>query len=352
MIHDITYQYGFHEKAGNFQQDNFGRGGKEQDALLINNHAKGSGIPDFGVPPDGQQPILNMHFWELISNPVRDGSLDNSVLIHEYAHGISTRLTGGSEQANCLQTTEGLGLGEGWSDAIALFLLQKPDQNRSSNAAIGDYIADYIFDQMDAIVQGQTFHEGGGIRSRPYSTNMTVNARTLRDAFRERDIYVLGELWASALFDMYWNLVDQHGFSSNYMDATQMKGNIMAMQILIGGLKLQPCQPRFLSARDAILAADQAYYGGINKCLIWKAFAKRGMGVDAVNEKFHDGFNFPMECGGVAPCSHDKCSNGVGLLKECDPCVAQIINKHQTCTSGSWDDFCVEQVKQICGIIC
>ena len=44
--------------------------------------------------------------------------MDNSVLIHEFGHGLSTRLVGGGT-ASCLDITESKGLGEGWSDALA-----------------------------------------------------------------------------------------------------------------------------------------------------------------------------------------------------------------------------------------
>jgi extracellular elastinolytic metalloproteinase len=33
---DLFYLYGFTEKSGNFQQDNLGRGGKGDDAVLAN----------------------------------------------------------------------------------------------------------------------------------------------------------------------------------------------------------------------------------------------------------------------------------------------------------------------------
>ncbi|KAJ1328659.1 hypothetical protein BSLG_010725 [Batrachochytrium salamandrivorans] len=36
MMHDITYQYGFTERAGNFQTNNFGKGGRGNDAITIN----------------------------------------------------------------------------------------------------------------------------------------------------------------------------------------------------------------------------------------------------------------------------------------------------------------------------
>jgi len=47
------------------------------------------------------------------------------------------------------------------------------------------------------------------------------------------------------------------------------------------GLKLQPCSPGFLDSRDAILAADDLLYNGKHKCVIWNAFARRGMGYSA-----------------------------------------------------------------------
>jgi len=46
-------------------------------------------------------------------------------------------------------------------------------------------------------------------------------------------------------------------------------------------MKLQPCRPGFFEARDAIIQADQVLTGGENFCILWKGFAKRGMGVDA-----------------------------------------------------------------------
>lgn len=95
---------------------------------------------------------------------------------------------------------------------------------------------------------------------------------------------------------MYWNLVDKLGFSDNWMDATSPKGNIVAMQVVIGGMMLQPCNPNMLQARDAIILADKNYYNGANACDIWKAFAKRGLGTDSVQKTHTDGFKMPDTC--------------------------------------------------------
>ena len=36
IVHDVFYLYGFNEPAGNFQKDNFGKGGRGNDAVIAN----------------------------------------------------------------------------------------------------------------------------------------------------------------------------------------------------------------------------------------------------------------------------------------------------------------------------
>lgn len=280
MMHDITYQYGFTEMAGNFQQSNLGRGGKENDRVFIKNQAVGQNNANFATPPDGQSPVMNMFLWTF-STPKRDGSLENTVPLHEYGHGVSNRLTGGSARGNCLSSTESGGMGEGWSDFFAMIMTQKGNENRYSDYVLGTYV----------------YNRPGGIRTKPYSTNMNTNPLTYNVIKTLNEPHAIGEVWMVALYELYWNMVDAYGYSSNLIDATQRRGNIMTMQLVMGGLKIQPCNPTLLAARDAILSADETFYDGANRCLIWKAFAKRGMGVDAVgNGKFVDGFKLPEGC--------------------------------------------------------
>ncbi|KAH9265842.1 hypothetical protein BASA84_001420 [Batrachochytrium salamandrivorans] len=104
-----------------------------------------------------------------------------------------------------------------------------------------------------------------------------------------------GEVWASMLWEVYWNLVIKHGFSSNLYDASQSAGNIVTMKIIIGGMPLQPCAPTFLDARNAILDADVNHYKGAHRCDIYKGFAKRGLGFGATNSYIND-FSVPPEC--------------------------------------------------------
>jgi Fungalysin metallopeptidase (M36) len=39
-MHDLSYQYGFTEDAGNFQSDNFGRGGEDSDPVIVECQSK------------------------------------------------------------------------------------------------------------------------------------------------------------------------------------------------------------------------------------------------------------------------------------------------------------------------
>ncbi|KAH9270385.1 hypothetical protein BASA83_007548 [Batrachochytrium salamandrivorans] len=208
MFHDITYQYGFTEQAGNFQEDNFNK------------------------------------------------------VIHELTHGLTDRLTGGAQTKMCMKETESKGLSEGYSDIVAIILTAKLKDTRNTIRVIGEYV------------------EGNarGIRDYPYATDMDVNPLTYKDVAGETNQHRLGTIWAVMLWEVYWNFVDADGFSANLHDATQKEGNIMFLQLLVGTLMIQPCKLTFISARDAMLAADKMYYGGVHEHLIRQGFTKRGLG--------------------------------------------------------------------------
>jgi extracellular elastinolytic metalloproteinase len=93
--HDFFHRYGFDEKAGNFQQDNMGRGRTNDDGqgdAVIANAQDGSGRnnANFATPPDGQHGKMRMYIWDQ-TKPMRDGDFESGIVIHEYTHGVSTR---------------------------------------------------------------------------------------------------------------------------------------------------------------------------------------------------------------------------------------------------------------------
>ena len=182
-----------------------------------------------------------------------------------------------------------LGLDEGWADVFAFMLTTKPTDTRSKSFSMAAY----------------SVNSPGGIRPYPYSTSLSVNplkcnifAEIVSDIYKNPNIndkpHSIGSVWASILYEIYWNLIEAKGFSSNWMDSHQMQGNIVMMKIVVAGLKYAPCNPSFWAARNAIIFAERVHYGGIHKCLLWKGFAKRGLGTDSVGS--NDGFGIPQGC--------------------------------------------------------
>ena len=223
----------------------------------------------------------------------RDSDLDNGIIAHEYGHGISNRLTGGPNNTSCLGNAEQMG--EGWSDLMALFLNAHPADTATTNRGIATYV------QFAA-------PDGTGIRGFPYNTDMNINPDTYNSIITNgTSPHSLGQVWAAMYWEVYWNLVDKHGFNANIYDDWTTGGNNLALQLLMDGMKLQPCSPGMVDGRDAILAADQALTNGDNVCEIWAGFAKRGLGYSAdqgSSGSRTDGteaFDLPPICTGATP---------------------------------------------------
>ena len=200
-----------------------------------------------------------------------DGALDNGIVCHEYAHGISNRLTGGNTTSACLLNKEQGS--EGWSDYIGLMMNTNWKKAALTDGTKPRTHACYAYSQIAT---------GAGNRTLPYSTDMTIDPHTYADLAKNGAVHYIGEVWCSVLWDMTWNIIQQVGYiNQNLFIANARGGNSVALQLVITGMKLQPCSPGFIDSRNAILAADSILYGGLYKCAIWNAFARRGMGYSA-----------------------------------------------------------------------
>ncbi len=233
-------------------------------------------IPSIMILPSSANPIKT----ELLSGPVsgsidnagisdKDSDLDNGIIAHEYGHGISTRLTGGGSNSGCLHNAEQMG--EGWSDWFGLMLTLEPGDQGTDVRGIGTY------------VKGEP-NTGPGIRPAPYSTDFAVNPYTYGNSNNASAIsqpHGVGFIFATALWDLNWALIDFYGGTPDPDVYNGTGGNNIAMNLIIEGLKLQPCSPGMIDGRDAILQADQLLYNGAHECLIWEVFAKRGFGFSA-----------------------------------------------------------------------
>jgi len=291
ITHDVWYNYGFDEVNRNFQEDNNGQGGAGGDSVTANAQASGNCNANFSTPTDGGNPTMNMYTCD-IATPTRDGDLDNGVVVHEYTHGISIRLTGGTS-VSCLSNSEQMG--EGWSDWYGLMMTIEAGDAGADARGIGTWL-------LGEAVDGQ------GVRTQRYSTDMTVNTHTYGDLPGMAVPHGVGEVWATMIWDVTWALIADGSSSGHDMDIYNgTGGNNLAMQLVTDGMKLQPCSPGFVDGRDAILLADQNLTGGANQCVIWEAFARRGLGFSAdqgLSSSSTDGteaFDIPDSCNFINP---------------------------------------------------
>ncbi|KAJ2786593.1 hypothetical protein GGI15_001398 [Coemansia interrupta] len=266
VMHDVTFAYGFTEAAGNFQDVNYsGQGAGGDYVVAFAQDGSGTDNANFATPPDGQNGVMRMYVWTETS-PNRDGDLEQDIVAHEFTHGVSNRLTGGPSNTDCLYDGEAGGMGEGWSDTVANLLRIVPGMTRSTDMVMGKY------------------SYGQNIRSYAYSTSLTTNPQTykLLNSPAYKEVHSIGEVWATILYEVIWNLIDACGGGVGDIFAKDLsKGNCLAMQIILDAMKLQPCNPDFIQARDAIVQAENNLSGGKYKCDIWRAFSKRGMGPGA-----------------------------------------------------------------------
>ena len=356
IIHDILYQYGFDEASGNFQQNNYGNGGLGGDAVQADAQ-DGSGFnnANFATPPDGFAPRMQQFIFN-ITNPNRDSSVENAIIYHEYGHGVSNRLTGGAANAGALNCLQSRGMGEGWSDYFSLILTQQIGDMANDARGVGNYV----------LGQGQN---GPGIRSFPYSFDMTGNPLTLDDANTRLPTGIphpVGEIWATALWDMTWLLIDGiatpdsngnptpgYGYDPDLYNGTG--GNNIALQLVIDGMKLQPAQPSLIDARDAIIQADIINNGGANLRAINTAFARRGFGFSASTPGCNSttvtaAFDLPPELATIQFESLNYASGDAVMVRVIDGDLPMMMNSVMvTVTSSGGDTEMVTLNRQLDG---
>jgi hypothetical protein len=282
FAHDRFYQLGFTEAAGNFQNNNFGRGGLGNDAVQADaQDGSGTNNANFSSPPDGSAGRVQMYVFTG-PTPDRDGDFDAEVMLHECTHGLSNRLVGGGVGISALQTR---GMGEGWSDFYAMSLLSEAGDNVDGNFASGGYASNQI-------ITGFLDNYYYGIRRYPYSTQLTKNPLTFKDidpvqaslhtgilrspavGTQADEVHNMGEVWCATLWQARANLVRKLGFPT---------GNDLMLQLVTDGMKLAPANPNFVEARNAILQAELVLTGGANRGELWTAFAQRGLGSAATS---------------------------------------------------------------------
>lgn len=276
LVHDILWKYGFDEPSGNFQKDNMGRGGLGNDYVLADaQDGARMNNANFSPAVDGLNSRIQMFLYTPSSLYQPDTDFDNGIITHEYGHGWSIRLTGGPATVSCLWNLEQPG--EGWSDYLALMLTTQwttlTPSVASANIARG----------MGTYVRSAP-PTSGGIRLYPYSYDMAnVNSAVTYDKVATWPVpHGIGSIWATMLWDMTWEIIFQDNqIVNDIYNTTNVVGNIAALKLVNEGIRLQKCSPSFIDARNAILKADSLLFNSRYRCAIWKAFTRRGLGVNA-----------------------------------------------------------------------
>jgi uncharacterized repeat protein (TIGR01451 family) len=286
--HDKLYELGFDEASANFQQTNFSGMGLGGDR--VNGDAddgSGTNNANFATMPDGISGRMQMYRF---TGPTidRDGGIDQEISMHEMTHGTSNRLIG---NAVGLNWNPARGMGEGWSDFVALSLLNNTNaDNPNGHYASGAYATYKLGGLLDNYVYG--------IRRFPYTTDHSVNPETWADVddvtnnlsggiapdplgFNLNggmEVHNIGDVWALTLWGVRARVIADPAGASNDVPT----GNHTMLQLTIDAMKMTPINPSFTDARDAFVQADCATHACANETSIWAGFADRGLGYKAV----------------------------------------------------------------------
>ena len=311
--HDQLYKLGFDEPSGNFQQTNFSGMGLGSDRVNADaQDGSGTNNANFATPPDGTSGRAQMYRF---TGPTidRDGDIDDEVLMHELTHGTSNRLVG---NAAGLNWDPARGMGEGWSDFVALSLLNNTNADNPNGQYASGAWATYKLQAgfLDNYVYG--------IRRFPYTTNHAVNPMTWADVddvtnnlsggiapspvnFNGNggmEVHNSGEIWALTLWGVRARVIGDPAGANGDVPT----GNHTMLQMVIDGLKMTPINASFTDARDAIIDADCATNACANEPSIWDGFADRGLGYGAkapysiigryvgTHEGIHESFSSPF----------------------------------------------------------
>jgi MYXO-CTERM domain-containing protein len=209
-----------------------------------------------------------------------DGTIDNTVVAHEWGHYLHHRLViCGSQSCG--------GMSEGWADFNALLHVIRDGDTFPGKA--------YAMAQYASAGLGLNYAYFG-IRRAPYSVEMTKNPFTfghirkmstlpmgapLAPASPDMsEVHNVGEIWTQTLFEAYVSLLAA-GKAANPPLAFEDIKRRMA-DYVVAGMKAAPNEPSFTEQRDALLSAVLAIPGRNDDFVaLAKGFAKRGLGVGA-----------------------------------------------------------------------
>jgi extracellular elastinolytic metalloproteinase len=284
-MHDWSYRLGFTETAWNMQSDNGARGGIDGDPEQGNAQAGARGDPEQRdnanqiTPPEGTAAITNMYVWQPIAGafyaPCVDGDYDMTVIGHEYTHAISGRMIGGPDAG--WNGTQAGAMNESTSDLFAMEILNEFGFRPPGDSpfVIGTYV---------------TGDPVAGIRNYDMSKS-PLNYSDLAYDLVGTQVHADGEIWSATQFDIREAFIDRYGrgnaalqrrCAEGEVPVTRCPGNRRWAQLAFDALLLMASGAvSYVDHRDALLAADTIRFGGANQDIMWREFARHGLGSGA-----------------------------------------------------------------------
>lgn len=292
-LHDWAYGLGFTETAWNLQEDNYGKGGVGGDPE--EGWSQYEAIPNSrnnafqGTGADGGNVYTGMYLYQPLaatSGPIYpncvDGTLDSTVVAHEYTHAISNRMAAGPDRG--LSGAQAGAMGESWSDIVGLEFLQEtgsmPLQRRLVSRAVYD--------------NGNADH---GNRTYNFDTS-PLNYSNMEYDVVGASVHSNGAIWSATLNDLRTGFVDRYGLgdhaamkacAAGTTPLTSCPGSRQWAQVVFDAwLLMANGSVSMVDARNAMLAADLVRFGGANQDILWNAFARRGLGQGAASSNSND----------------------------------------------------------------
>jgi extracellular elastinolytic metalloproteinase len=313
VMHDWAYYLGFDEAHWNAQQYNNGvtttsptppPGGPVRQPLgndgLIGNAQSGAATgsrdnANMNTGADGTHPTTNQFVWQPLAAsfyaPCVDGAYDFSVFGHEYGHLIENRMIGkgvGSRQgANPGQAAGAMGEAFGDFDALAAFNeLHLPVPAGADHYTEGAYATGNGYNGIRDFLAGRPM---GGEFPEP-GQNPDTDPLNYGDFGFDNvgpEVHADGEIWVAVQMDLRDLFLSRNPSPGEATDVACAHGQIAAsecpgdrrwIQDYYDAMVMMPRAPTMIDARNAMLAADLARFGGANQDLLWQGFAMRGFG--------------------------------------------------------------------------
>ncbi|HEX3473907.1 MAG TPA: M36 family metallopeptidase [Kofleriaceae bacterium] len=215
-----------------------------------------------------------------VAGPDLDGTLDATVISHEFMHYVHHRLT------SCNTSLCGA-MSEGWADFDSLLVISRAGDDLTRAFPVG------MFSTMSFPADPVYF----GIRRAPYSVNHDINSLSFRhmgdgaalpvqtpqhpfnpNGSPNSEVHNAGEVWTSMLWEGYVALQQAGAAKGIAFNDTRLK----MRQYVVAGLLIAPVDATPTETRDAILIAARAVNIGDHD-LLAAAFARRGFGSCAVS---------------------------------------------------------------------